>query len=456
MTGECLLAFDRASVRSIDDNGFMHVAISPFTKEQVAPYYGKEIPGWKELGLDPVKVYYGYRPAEELSDPETVKSINGIPVQFRHHADFPDDPAHDTRVGAAGTDAEWKDPYLMNSLTIYDQQAQDAVNSGALRELSLAYQYTPDFKSSGEFKGQRYDFTMRRIRGNHVALVEEGRAGKDVLVFDSQIGSVTMSASEKIELLCAQILEALHEKDPATSEIVDAVDEAAPVEEIAEAKEEVKVETEETAEDAEEPVEAVAEAAEAEEAPAEDACSDAEDEEPAEEVVETEEAEKAILSEDETEEFSKSGLDLNNPELQRAFAMGVKYGEAKEKAEPKKLDSEHESEGIKKLLGEDANLSIDNLAKIVCQRTEARCSAKHSAAEDVRGVLGRIKLSAYDDASGIYQAACKSLGLKCTKDSARDVFMAYGSMQKTLAQDSAKAPQDAGVLGRLLGNIKQL
>ena len=131
-----LIAFDRASVRTMDDNGFMHVKISPFTKEQVAPYYGREIPGYRELGLDPEKIYYGYRPAEELSKPETVASINGIPVQLRHHAEFADAPARETRVGATGTDAEWRAPYLLNSLVIFDADAQKAINSGALRELS--------------------------------------------------------------------------------------------------------------------------------------------------------------------------------------------------------------------------------------------------------------------------------------------------------------------------------
>ena len=186
------LAFDRASVRRIDDNGFMHVAVSPFTREQVAPYYGYEIPGWEELKLNPQKIYYGYRPAEELSKPETVVSINGIPVQQGHHAEFADDPAHETRVGAAGTDAKWEEPYLTNSLVIYDKKAQDGITSGAIRELSLAYHYRPDFSTPGEWKGQHYDFVMRDIRGNHVALVEEGRAGKDVLVYDSKLGINTM------------------------------------------------------------------------------------------------------------------------------------------------------------------------------------------------------------------------------------------------------------------------
>ena len=52
------IAFDaRASVRSKDDNGFLHVAVSNLTKETVNPYYGREIPGWQERGLDPERVY---------------------------------------------------------------------------------------------------------------------------------------------------------------------------------------------------------------------------------------------------------------------------------------------------------------------------------------------------------------------------------------------------------------
>ena len=60
------LAFDKGSVRSVDENGFLHVKISPLTRVQVAPYYGKEIPGWRSLGLDPDKIYKGYRPESEL------------------------------------------------------------------------------------------------------------------------------------------------------------------------------------------------------------------------------------------------------------------------------------------------------------------------------------------------------------------------------------------------------
>ena len=62
------LAFDKAiSFRWHDDDGRLHVDRSNLTRVQVAPYMGKEIPGWEALKLDPEKIYYGYRPAEELA-----------------------------------------------------------------------------------------------------------------------------------------------------------------------------------------------------------------------------------------------------------------------------------------------------------------------------------------------------------------------------------------------------
>ena len=64
-----MLAYDKLemdSVRHLDENGFLHVDVSNITKEAVNPYYGREIPGWKEQGLIPDKIYYGYRPFEEI------------------------------------------------------------------------------------------------------------------------------------------------------------------------------------------------------------------------------------------------------------------------------------------------------------------------------------------------------------------------------------------------------
>ena len=174
------LALDAQSVRRYDNNGNLHVAVSHLTKAQVRPYYGSEIIGWQRLKLEPTKVYYGYAPPEELSRPETIESTNGIPIQLDHHPDYADDPQLKTRVGSTGTDGAFREPYLDNSLHITVENAIRRILDGSMRELSLAYSYTPDFTSGKTPEGDPYDFIMRDISANHVALVEQGRAGRCV------------------------------------------------------------------------------------------------------------------------------------------------------------------------------------------------------------------------------------------------------------------------------------
>ncbi len=184
MTTPRTLAFDaRPSTRSTDENGFLHVSLSHITKAAVNPYYGREIPGWREAGLAPEAVYYGFRAPDELQ--KSVSTWAGLPLHIEHHVDSAEEPARLTRVGAVG-EAAWNAPYVDASLTVWDGEAISAIEDGSFRELSCAYRYDPDF-TPGQYEGVRYDFVMRDIRGNHVALVEEGRAGPDVVVADGAL-----------------------------------------------------------------------------------------------------------------------------------------------------------------------------------------------------------------------------------------------------------------------------
>lgn len=482
-----VLTFDSKSVRSIDENGFMRIAISPFTKEQVAPYYGREIPGWEKLGLDPEKTYMGYRPAEELKKAETIESINGIPVQFRHHPDFSDSPAHETRVGAAGTDAEWQPPYLMNSLIIYDDKAKDVIKSGFMRELSLAYRYDPDIQN-GEWNGKKYDFIMRNIRANHIALVEEGRAGADVLVYDSkqkEDSNMPLPFNdsdepiEKAEIALAQAIIDLHKKDN-DNDVQDITEDEAGTEQIDtiietycgemddDKKSELKnalmalagnqtqdedpevVETEtdeldETTEDGDPEVVDVKEEAEEvttdgdedPDAPELDTTDDLDDEDETAEDEDPKDDPSRGYIEDRIKAcgFDEEPDEVKNEfanELQKAFAEGVKYGEKKQKTEPQKLASEHESEGEKKALSQDSAY-VSAKAEIKKQFV-----ALNKAIENVKPILGKVRIDAYDSAEDVYMAACKQLGIKCNSNSARDAFNAYSKANKVrnMAQDS--------------------
>jgi len=58
------------------------------------------------------------------------------------------------------------------------------VEDATQREISCAYHWVPDM-TPGVYEGTAYDGRMTNIEGNHVALVEQGRAGSDVIVGDS-------------------------------------------------------------------------------------------------------------------------------------------------------------------------------------------------------------------------------------------------------------------------------
>ncbi|MEF3068033.1 DUF2213 domain-containing protein [Pandoraea apista] len=178
------LAFDRASVRTIDTAGRMHVEITNISKAVVNPYYGREIPNSEALGLDPNKVYMLLRDPQELE--AGAATFNNIPLLSKHIPVTVDDPQKEIVVGSTGTDAVFQAPYLKNSLVIWDAVAIAGVDSREQCELSSAYWYDADM-TPGVYENTPYDGVMRNIRGNHVALVEVGRAGSDVVVGDSQL-----------------------------------------------------------------------------------------------------------------------------------------------------------------------------------------------------------------------------------------------------------------------------
>ena len=494
------MAFDAKSVRSIDSNGFMHIKYSPFTKEQVAPYYGREIPGWEAAGLQADKTYYGYRSAEELSKPETVESLNGIPVQFRHHPDFADAPAKETRVGAAGTDAEWKRPYLFNSMTIYDDKAKSVINNGFMRELSLAYQYKPEFKK-GTFDGKPYDFIMRNIRANHIALVEEGRAGKDVLVYDSKpipktkaevknmdekeilknataalqallalqkksedtldgavdgiIGKLGDRVTEDEKKEIRESIMALGEKfkgDACKDEKPEELKDEEETEETAEVETEETEETEkpekpelvegddddETEEDDDDETEAEAEITEKVKAEDGDLDETAEVETETEKVKDTDARMDKLIQ----DAIKACGLENEDDVVKNAFIAGIKYGDQSGKA----------------MAHDSVNGYCDALDAydMITAEVKERMNAIAEAAEDVKGVLGKIKATAYDAAEEVYLDACKQLGINCNRLTARDAFMAYNAGHKKQLATDAKpaAPAKQTILGSVLDRVR--
>lgn len=175
------LAYDR-SLRRYDKEGRLHVELTPISKANICPYFGREIPNGDILGLEPDRIYQMFRAPDELA--KAAPTSNNIQLLEMHIGVSARDPKKEHIVGSTGTDAIFTPPYLKNSLVVWDKEAIDLIESNRKKELSCSYSYTPDM-SPGMYLGMKYDGVMRDIAFNHVALVEDGRAGADVLVEDS-------------------------------------------------------------------------------------------------------------------------------------------------------------------------------------------------------------------------------------------------------------------------------
>ena len=460
------LAFDAKSQRYTDDNGFLHVLSSNISKEAVNPYYGREIPGWEELGLEPERVYMGYRPGEELR--RAAPTTNRLPIQLRHHEESAEHPARDTRIGSMGSDGRYAAPYLQNSLVFTDAEGIAEIESGEARELSLGYMYDPDF-TPGTFAGVPYDFVMRNIRANHLALVPRGRAGRDCMVADADINTKPNEADmakrplgrdgdpvvEKQEVEAAQgvkdladIILSLHKTNPETGEVMDVTEDEDKAAEMRRVLGELapKLDPEELKKLTD------ALAGLAYNKATGDACARDEDKNAkinkilAEYGGDDEERRKKLADAlgELAYEPSERGTDDADP-LNTAEA--VAYGE---KVERERKDREDESRGAKKAM--DAALDA---TKAAFDRVQRIMDAQRA----VRPHVGEINVNiAQDSADTVYGAALDALGVNrrgYPPAAWRGMFdMAVRGRAAESARMAADADPGMGGMGKLLAGIK--
>ncbi len=186
------------TTRHKDNNGHLIVDRTCITKAAINPYRGQEIPNWQALGLDPNKVYMLLRCPTELQ--RALPTFQGLQLLERHTPVSSEEPEKDSTVGSIGTVVEMDGDNVYSSLRVYDQNAIDLIESEKLNQLSAGYAYTADM-TGGEWNGEHYDGVMRNIHGNHVALVERGRIGKDAIIADEMPNEIEeFLMSKKIAL----------------------------------------------------------------------------------------------------------------------------------------------------------------------------------------------------------------------------------------------------------------
>ena len=322
---------------------------------------------------------------------------------------------------------------------------------------------------------------MRDISGNHLALVEQGRAGHEVLVYDSkrsemereEIANLVQDALDKklsgilgAFTKLAERVDKYVEKNTEPETETEKVDET---EEVisdkcaadkcgTKAKKPVKDEalTDEEGEEVEEiidlsdkkekfedkskkqPVKKSEKVDEAEE----EIIEDEEDEE-----IEAEETEKKVKDEEKPEkkgdkmtEFMRAcGIDTDAPEeIKEAFISGFKAG----------------IEGQKEMASDEAPVDLEKIYE------DARNSVldEIQAIDECKSILGNVKVGAFDSANDIYVEACKRLDIACDSDNARDVYNAYAKASQNLqkganGQHNNVSNHSANVLNDIFNNV---
>ena len=175
---------EQPTARQVDDNGYITVRDNPIIRAGVFPYAGSQLPGG-----DPNQIYNVYRPIEELTRPETLASLAGLPIIDEHEMlgdKYNRSPEQRGVHGATLENISVRGLDILAPLRIFSSTLKSLIDAGK-KELSLGYRCRFE-KSAGEFAGIAYNYIQRDILGNHLALVTQGRNGTVVLdqqdVFD--------------------------------------------------------------------------------------------------------------------------------------------------------------------------------------------------------------------------------------------------------------------------------
>lgn len=174
--------FDR---KEMDINGWPEFKDNPISKAGIFEYYGRNI----DASLEPDKLYRVLRAPEELSRPETIESFKLVPWIDEHVMLGPDGsgmeaPENKGIEGVIGENVYYdaSSGYLRANIKVFSNNMQELHQAGK-RELSAGYRCKYK-KIAGVWNGQPYDVIQTDIRGNHLALVKQGRMGPDVAVLD--------------------------------------------------------------------------------------------------------------------------------------------------------------------------------------------------------------------------------------------------------------------------------
>lgn len=183
-----VIRYDKALIQDFKetDEGYLTITACPITRPGVFPYRRSDGGTSMEAKLP-----------EELFSSVTVASANAKPMTDDH----PNEPVNISNYnkyakGMTHNDAAVKDNKLAISFTFTDLETIKKIQDGK-KELSIGFQ--ADVKAeTGTYDGMHYDSVQRNMIINHIALVDEGRAGPEVAIRGDSVAFMIDSKDKKV------------------------------------------------------------------------------------------------------------------------------------------------------------------------------------------------------------------------------------------------------------------
>lgn len=154
-----------------------------------------------------------YRPDAEVFAPESLESFELTPVTDDHPPSLlTTDNAQQYTRGSVGNGVRRDGSHVAAPLAVFDALLAEKMERGKVH-VSCGYTCDLDETPGMTPDGERYDAIQRNIRGNHVAIVDVGRAGTALVRMDGAAEMITTDARkdhdmDELEKLKAALAEA--------------------------------------------------------------------------------------------------------------------------------------------------------------------------------------------------------------------------------------------------------
>ena len=172
------IADANTSKREKDANGFLIIRDNPIAKAGVFDYLLSEV--FSQVEKDKDRIVRVCREFENLKANKDL--FAGKPIKWEHYWVGKEGETQ-TGDGAIFGEVRADEPYLKADLIIYNKDLIAKIEAGEVVELSPAYEANIE-AIEGSYNGESYAYLQKLKEVNHLAVVEVGRSGSDLRIYD--------------------------------------------------------------------------------------------------------------------------------------------------------------------------------------------------------------------------------------------------------------------------------